>query len=315
MESVGSGTSRSGSISCWAPSPVQRGQAPCGELKEKIRGSSSGSETPCSGHAKFSLKSNDSPSTTSIATRPSASCAAVSIDCASRVRKSGFITSRSTTTSIVCLNFLSSSGASSSRYVSPSTFTREKPSARSSSKTSLYSPLREPEHLVDDRLQALPRDRPDADRAVRVADPRVEQAQVVVDLRDRADGGAWVPRGRLLVDRDRRAQAVDRVDVRLLHHLEELARVGGEALDVPPLTLGVDRVEGKRRLPGPGEPGDADERVPRQPDGDVLQVVLARAVDYQFLGGHSGDHSIERTDVPLVLPRRREALSGPAPRL
>ena len=49
-----SGTTRSGSISSCEPSPVQRGQAPCGELKEKMRGSSSGSETPCSGHAKFS---------------------------------------------------------------------------------------------------------------------------------------------------------------------------------------------------------------------------------------------------------------------
>ena len=33
---------------------MQRGQAPCGELKEKIRGCSSGSETPCSGQANFS---------------------------------------------------------------------------------------------------------------------------------------------------------------------------------------------------------------------------------------------------------------------
>ena len=52
----GSGTSRSGSISSCAPRPVQRGQAPCGALNEKMRGSSSGSETPCSGQAKFSLK-------------------------------------------------------------------------------------------------------------------------------------------------------------------------------------------------------------------------------------------------------------------
>ena len=64
-------------------------------------------------------------------------------------------------------------------------------------------------------------------------------------------------------------EPVDRVDVRLLHHLEELARVGGERLDVAALPLGVDRVEGEARLPGAGEPGDADQRVPRQPDGDV----------------------------------------------
>ena len=33
------------------------------------------------------------------------------------------------------------------------------------------------------------------------------------------------------------------LDVRLLHHLEELACVGAKALDVAPLAFGVDRVE------------------------------------------------------------------------
>src|SRR5262249_58615462 len=44
--------------------------------------------------------------------------------------------------------------------------------------------LREAEHLVDDVLEALTRDRLAADRAVRMADARIEQAQVVVDLGD-----------------------------------------------------------------------------------------------------------------------------------
>ena len=144
MASVGSGTTRSGSTSSCAPRPVQRGQAPCGELNEKTRGSSSASETPCSGHAKFSLKSIVSHPcrSTSIATSPAARPAAVSIDCASRWRRSGFIASRSTTTSIVCLRFLSRTISSSSSRCSPSTLTRVKPSARSSSSTSLNSPLR-----------------------------------------------------------------------------------------------------------------------------------------------------------------------------
>src|SRR5215204_2086508 len=264
MESSGSGTRRSGSISCWAPSPVQRGQAPCGELKLKIRGWSSGSPTPCSGQAKRSENVSSSPSTTSTLTRPSASASAVSTESVRRWRRSDFMESRSTTTSIVCLNFLSSVISSSRSRTSPSTFTRVKPSPRSSSKTSLYSPLRS-----------------------RTTGPRVEQAQVVVDLGDGADRRARVARGRLLVDRDRRREAVDRVDVGLLHHLEELARVGGEALDVPPLTFGVDRVEGQGRLSGAAEAGDADQLVPRQPDGDVLEVVLPRAVNYEFIRGHN----------------------------
>ncbi len=143
------------------------------------------------------------------------------------------------------------------------------------------------EHLLDDLVERLAGDRPPADRAVRPTDARVEQAQVVVDLGDGPDRRARVARRRLLVDRDGRREPVDRVDVGLLHHLEELARVGRERLDVPSLPLRVDRVEGEARLSGAREAGHADERVPRQPDRDVLQVVLAGAVDDQLTGCHA----------------------------
>ena len=261
----------------------------------------------------------------STTTSPSASATAVSTDCVSRSRRSSFITRRSTTTSIVCLNFLSSAGGSSSRCCSPSTLTRVKPSLRRLLEhvAVLALPVaddrgvdREPralgqrEDLLDDRVDRLPGDRPAADRAVRPPDARVEEPQVVVDLRDRADGRARVSRRRLLVDRDRRREPVDRVDVRLLHHLQELTRVGRQRLDVASLSLGVDRVEGKARLPRAGEPGDADERVPREPDSDVLEVVLPGAVDYELVGRHRGDHSTGRTDV-----RSAEAPeAGAAPR-
>jgi hypothetical protein len=69
------------------------------------------------------------------------------------------------------------------------------------------------------------------------------------------------------------------LDVGLLHHLEELPRVGGQALDVAPLALGVDRVERQARLARAGEPGDHDQRVARQIDVDPLEIVLARAAD------------------------------------
>ena len=38
------------------------------------------------------------------------------------------------------------------------------------------------------------------------------------------------------------------LDVGLLHHLEELARIGRERLDVAALPLGIDGVEGEARL-------------------------------------------------------------------
>ena len=77
------------------------------------------------------------------------------------------------------------------------------------------------------------------------ADARPQQAHVVVDLGDRGDGRARVARGRLLLDRDGGREAVDMLDIGLLHHLEELARIGAKALDVAALALGIDGVEGE----------------------------------------------------------------------
>ena len=201
---------------------------------------------------------------------------------------------RSTTTEMSCLYFLSRTISSSSRRSSPSTFTRVKPSARSSSSCLPYSPLRprtigredhelrallERHDLVDDLLGRLRGDRPAAVVAVRLADPRPQQAQVVVDLGDRADRRARVARRRLLVDRDRRRQALDRVDVRLVHLPEELARVGAQRLDVAALALGVDRVERERALARARQARDDHQRVARQRDRDVLEIVLAGAGD------------------------------------
>ena len=54
--------------------------------------------------------------------------------------------------------------------------------------------LRQREHLVDDLLGGLAADRPPAVVAMGSSDPRVQDAQVVVDLGDRPDGrsaGSW----------------------------------------------------------------------------------------------------------------------------
>ncbi len=122
--------------------------------------------------------------------------------------------------------------------------------------------------------------------AVLHPDAGVEQAEVVVDLGDRADRRARVAGGRLLVDRDRRRQALDEVDVGLVHLPQELAGVGAQRLDVAPLPLGVDRVEGQRRLAGTGQAGEDDQPVAGQLDGDVLEVVLPRPADDDRVAGH-----------------------------
>ncbi len=140
-------------------------------------------------------------------------------------------------------------------------------------------PLLEFQHPVHDLLRGLPRDRAAADRAVRLAHPRVQQPQVVVDLGDGTDRRPGVAAGRLLVDRNGRGQPVDEVDVGLVHLAQELPGVRGQRFDVPPLALGEDRVEGQARLAGTGQPGEHDQGISWQVDRDVLEVVLACAAN------------------------------------
>ena len=102
---------------------------------------------------------------------------------------------------------------------------------------------------VDDLLGGLAGHHRAVVGTVRDPDARVQQAQVVVDLGDRADGRAGVPRRTLLVDRDGRGQPFDEVDVGLVHLPEELAGVGRQRLDVAALPFGVDGVERQGRLP------------------------------------------------------------------
>ena len=130
----------------------------------------------------------------------------------------------------------------------------------------LYDLLR---RLAGDGLAAI--------RAMGNADRRVEQAQVIVDLGDGADGGARAAAGGFLLDGNRWAKAVDGIDVGALHLVEELAGIGGKGFDVAALAFGVDRIESERGFAGAAQTRDDRQSVARDLDVNVLQVVLARA--------------------------------------
>ena len=140
---------------------------------------------------------------------------------------------------------------------------------------------------IDDLLDSLAGDQPATVRTVGTTGAGVEEADVVVDLGDGADGGAGIVACALLVDGDSGAEALDVVDVGLLHAAEELAGVGGEGLHVAALALGVDGVEGEAALAGARDAGDDDELVARDLDVDVLEVVLPGALDDDMLQGHA----------------------------
>ena len=135
------------------------------------------------------------------------------------------------------------------------------------------------EDLVGHLVGGLALDHAAALGAVRRAHAREQQAQVVVDLGDRAHRGARVFGRGLLVDGHRRRQAVDGVQVGLVHLAQKLPGVAGQTLDVAPLALRVDGVEGKARLARAGQARDDHELVARDLDVDVAQVVLACAAD------------------------------------
>ena len=141
------------------------------------------------------------------------------------------------------------------------------------------------EEVIDHLLDGLAPDRTAAVDAVLDADPGEEEAQVVVDLGDRGDGRPGIAPRRPLLDRDGRREPLDLVHVRLLHLPEELAGVGGEGFDVPPLALGVEGVEGERGLAGAGDAGQDDEGVPGDVEVQVLEVVLARAANSDLVHG------------------------------
>ena len=81
---------------------------------------------------------------------------------------------------------------------------------------------------------------------MRNPDTGVQQSQIVVDFGDRRDGAAGTGRSRFLVDRQRRRETVDRVDIGPRDLIQKLPGVGRQAVDVLSLAFGKQRVEGQR---------------------------------------------------------------------
>ena len=170
--------------------------------------------------------------------------------------------------------------------------------------------------LVDDLLHALARDLTAACGAVRMADAGKQQAQVVVYLGHSSDGRSRIPAGSLLVDRDGRTQAVDLVDVGLLHLAQELTGVRGQTLDVPALALRVDRVEGEATLARARQTGDHDQPVARHGHRDVLEVVFAGSANDELFLRHRPfivEQTGESEQVFVATGAREETMRRTAP--
>src|SRR5690606_37386229 len=104
----------------------------------------------------------------------------------------------------------------------------------------------------------------------------VEQLQVIVDFGQRADRGARGAHAVLLLDGDGGRDAVNAINRRLIHAVEELAHVWGESLHIATLPLSIERVKGERGLAGAGRAGDHRQLAQWDVEVEPLEVMLPR---------------------------------------
>ena len=112
--------------------------------------------------------------------------------------------------------------------------------------------------------------------AVGRARPRKQQAQVIVNFGHRAYCGARVVAGGFLLDADGGRQAFNQVHIGLVHQLQKLTRVGGQAFHIAALPLGIKSVKRQAGLARAAQTRDDHQLVARYVQVDVFQVVRAR---------------------------------------
>ena len=154
-------------------------------------------------------------------------------------------------------------------------------------------PLRIRHHLIGHLVDGLLADLAAAFGAVRHAHARIEQAQIVVDLRHGAHGGTGISRRGLLVDGNGGGQTLNGVDIRLFHLPQKHARIGGQALHIAALSLGVNGVKSQAGFAGPAQAREHHQLVARDFQCDVFQIMFARAANDELV--------LQGIDRPLCL--------------
>src|SRR5579862_357102 len=123
---------------------------------------------------------------------------------------------------------------------------------------------------------------------MRSTNRRKKQSEIIVDLSNRADRGTRAAAGGFLLDRNRRTQPIDGIDIGALHLIQEWPSVSGKCLHVSPLTFRVDGVKGQRRLPGTAKSSDHRKCISRNLNVYVLEIVLARPAHRNLSNSHVG---------------------------
>src|SRR6266511_1024710 len=99
------------------------------------------------------------------------------------------------------------------------------------------------QHLIHDLLHALGAYRLTTAGAMRHAQARKEQTEIIIDLCHSPYGRARIATDRPLLNGNRWRQAFDGIDIGLFELFEKLASVGRERFHIPTLALSVDGIE------------------------------------------------------------------------
>ncbi len=109
--------------------------------------------------------------------------------------------------------------------------------------------------------------------------PREEQPDEMIDLRDGGHGALAPAAAGALLDAHRRGDAGDQVHVRPGQLLHELPGIDVHGIQEPPLPFRKQQVKRQRALARPAHPGHDDKPPPRHRERHILQIVLPRPVN------------------------------------
>src|SRR6266516_1267460 len=99
------------------------------------------------------------------------------------------------------------------------------------------------ENCIDDLLDGLLANLASTLWTVRMADARIQQAHIVVNLRNGSHRRTRIMRGAFLVDRDSGGETIDMINIRFLHFIEKLPRIGRERLNIAALPFGKNSIK------------------------------------------------------------------------
>ena len=121
-----------------------------------------------------------------------------------------------------------------------------------------------------------------------------QQPQVVVNLGHRGDRATGILAAGTLVDRDRRLEPLDQIDVGTFELMQKLSGVDRQAFDILPLSLGAERVESQRTLAGTAGAGDHHHPAAGNVDIQVLQIMNPHAPNADHLRLGRGEAGVGR---------------------